>query len=581
MDKHDHNSHPARKLEVPHEKTFRFLETLRYPNGRHAWWAFWLIGLGSLAWLLLRSGTKLRRLAYPCQRAALINSLGFGGYLLSLLGTAHLYHRLKQGVTPAGIVLFVLALLITSGLPGGNVPSPATARANLALTGWINPGAISAVFVVPEVPVPPCSLDGGVLPGTPPCNDPAYALADTGVDELINEMENRSDYFYRTTAHPTGIVGANNVVVIKINNQWIGDFGSSGFGRLSTNTDVLKGLIWRILQHPSGFTGEIVIAENTQEVNSNWDSSPANAQDQNQSYQDVVDTFQALGYAVSLFAWDNLNGSFVSGGSVGGSGYPIGEYARGNYNDAYILLEDSAASGINELSYPKFQTDGGNRVSMRYGVWDGNSYDSDRLTFINLPVLKKHGMAGATVAWKNLIGFITIANHDSRYGSWDMMHNFYWGYPDDSNNYGLLGRELALVRAPDLNLVDGIWVAIDGNTGGNAIRQNVLLASTDPFAVDWYASEYVLRPLVPDEPDKSSAARDGTFRRATRTNQNAARSVWPGGSAGFPYIDLIDAYNGSTPSNDEKNQMNVYVVNGSACVAVTDVAISGPNHRSH
>ena len=36
------------------------------------WWtlSFWVMGIGSLLWLLLRSGTKPKRLAYPCQRVA-------------------------------------------------------------------------------------------------------------------------------------------------------------------------------------------------------------------------------------------------------------------------------------------------------------------------------------------------------------------------------------------------------------------------------------------------------------------------------------------------------------------------------
>ncbi len=522
---------------------------------------FWFIGLGSLVWLLLRSGTKLRRLAYPCQRAALVSSLGFIGYLLSLLGAAHLYRRLKQGITPAGIILFVLALLVTSSLQSSDAILPASVLASLTLPAWTSPSAVSDVFVVPNVPVPQCSLNGGTLPSTPPCNDPSYALHDNGVDTLINLMESKGTRLHWTTALSDGLIAADDIVVIKINNQWIGDSGSSGYGRLSTSADVLKGLIWRILQHPDGFTGEIVIAENTQEVNPNWNITPANAQDQNQSYQDVVDTFQSLGYAVSLFTWDNLHSNLISGGSVNGSGYPIGEYANGNMNDAYILLEDPAATGTNELSYPKFKTANNNYISMRYGVWDNSSssYDSDRLIFINLPVLKKHGMAGSTIAWKNLIGFVTIANEVSRYGSWDIMHDFYWGYMDGVNrNYGLVGRELALIRAPDLNLIDAIWVATDDNTSGNAVRQNVLLAGTDPFAVDWYASEYVLRPVVSWDAQDSSAARGGIFRSATRTNQNAAWSVWPGGSVNYPYIDLLDTYDGTTPTNDEKNQMNVY-----------------------
>jgi hypothetical protein len=539
-------------------------------------WTFWVTGLGSLVWLLLRSGTKPRRLAYPCQRAALVSSLGFVGYLSSLLGTVRLYHRLKQRITPAGILFFALALLITSGLQSSSAVLPAPVRAN-SLPAWTSPSAVSDVFAVPNVPVPQCSLDGGTLPTTPPCNSADYALHDDGVDALVNLMESRGTYFYQTTQHPTGIVGANDIVVIKINNQW-GHMGTdNGVGRLATNNDVLKGLIWRILQHPEGFSGEVVVAENTQDSGATWNTTPANAQDPDQSFQDVVDAFQSLGYPVSLYTWSNLNESRISGGSIGDSGYPTGEYANGNMNDAYILLEDPAGSGTDELSYPKFQTANGTYVSMRYGVWNGSSYDSGRLTFINLPVLKRHGMAGATIAWKNLIGFTSTFDNEARYGSWDEMHDFYWGYTDGTNrNYGLLGRNIALVRAPDLHLVDAIWVGYEDNYDGDAIRQDVLLASTDPFAVDWYTSEYVLRPLASWDPQETSAARGGTFRSATRINQNAARSVWPGGSGNYPYIDLLDSYDGNTPSDDEKNQMNVYVAGGTTCEPVTDVGITGP-----
>lgn len=544
---------------------------------RHRKWTFWLFGLGSLAWLLLRSGTNPRRLAYPCQRSALAGGLGFVGYVTSLLGSAHLYQRLKRTATLTVIGLPVLVLLLAPLLAGSNVPATPV-HANPDLPGWTSASAVSNVFAVPNAPVPECSLDGGTLPATPPCNDPSYALRDAGVDSLVNEMEAQGDYFYQTTAHPAGIVGADDVVVIKINNQWGGQGDDSGRGRLATNTDVLKGLIWRILQHPDGFSGEVVVAENTQDVLLDWDITPANAQDQDQSYQDVVDAFQGLGYAVSLFTWDSLGDNLISGGNVGGAGYPSGEYARGNYDDAYILLEDPAGSGTDELSYPKFRTAGGHYVSMGYGVWDGSSYDADRLTFINVPVLKRHGMAGATIAWKNLIGFVTIRDHDARYGSWDTMHDYFWGYTGGaSRDYGLIGRQMALIRAPDLNVVDAIWVGIDDNTGGRASRQDILVASRDPYAVDWYASEYVLRPVAA-WPEDASAARAGIFRDATRANQNAAASVWPGGN--YPYIDLLDSYDGDTPSDGEKNQMNAYVVGGLAPATGTPTATATPTPTS-
>ena len=517
----------------------------------------WLLALGSLLWLLLRSGTNPRRLTYPCQQAALANSLAALGLLGAGGSVVHLLRRLKALPVWVGaaLILLPLAALLTAS----QFPAPRLLSSPAALPAWTSPSAISDVFAVSDVPAPVCSLNGGALPATPPCNAPTYALRDAGVDRLLAEMESHGLYFYKTGAQLDGIVGAADVVVVKINNQWGAQGDGDGRGRMSTNTDLVKGLIWRIVQHPDGFSGEVVIAENTQDVNPNWDSTPANAQDQNQSYQDVVDAFQGLGYPVSFANWDNLAGHLVSGGGVGAPGFPAGEYATGDSTDGYVLLEDGAVAGTDELSYPKFRTAGGRSVSMRYGVWNGSSYDSDRLTFINLPVLKRHGMAGATIAWKNLIGFVTIAENERRFGNWDTMHDFFWGYTNGAaQNYGLIGRELAQVRAPDLHLVDAIWVANEGNTGGNAVRQDVLLASTDPFAVDWYASEYVLRPVVTWDAQDVSAARAGIFRRATRTNQNAAAAVWPGGN--YPYIDLLDSYDGDTPSEDERQQMNVFAV---------------------
>lgn len=523
-------------------------------NTRHS---IWVLGLGSLFWLLLRSGTKPRRLAYPCQQAALTSSVGFVGYLLSIAGGTYFVHRLrsKKRLVRGGVLFLVCAVLATMQTSAPPYAQPVFAEATLP--SWTSTSAISDVFVVPDVPIPDCSLDGGALPPSAPCNDPAFALRDVGVDTLVDLMRLRGSSFYRTAQYPDGIVGSNDVVVIKINNQWGGD----GTGRGATNTDVLKGLIWRILQHPDGFAGEVVVAENTQNVKpGQWNNTPANSEDQNQSILDVVTTFQALGYAVSTYSWDSINDHRIKGGSVTASGYPVGEYASGNADDAYILLEDPDGSGTDELSYPKFQTDGGSYVSMRYGIWNGSGYDADRLTFINLPVLKRHSMAGSTVAWKHLIGFVTAVDPWNRYGGWNEMHRFYWGYdaPTGDSDFGLLGRQLAFVTAPDLNIVDAVWVTYGGHQGGSASRQNVLLASSDPFAVDWYASEYVLYPLVSTNPADSSAARGGTFRSATRTNQNVAAAVWQGGAAAYPYIDLLDSYDGATPSPDEMSQINVY-----------------------
>ncbi len=512
------------------------------------------LGLGSLLWFLLRTGAKPQRATYPCQQAALASGLGFLSYLAALAGALGLRRLLRRhlGAAAAAAIAALLLAVISIGHPGGATPARAAAA---GLPGWTSATAVSDVFVAEAVPAPECSLDGGVLPATAPCSDPAYAFHDKGVERLVRLMETHGTYLHTTAAHPAGLIGASDVVVIKINNQWGGVGEAPSYGRLSTNSDVLKGVIWRILQHPDGFSGEIVVAENTQWANQNWDNNPANAQDQDQSYQDVVAAFQAHGYPVSFAAWDDL--PLVAGSSIAGPGYPIGEYARGNSADAYVLLDDPAAAGANQFSYPKFRTSGGRYVSMRYGLWNGTSYEPGRLKLVNLPVLKKHCMAGSTIAWKNLIGFVTIADDSVRFGNWDAMHDFFWGYTGGSApSYGLVGREIALVREPVLNIVDAIWVATEANYYGAVARQDALVASTDPFAADWYTSEYVLRPVVPDEPNDSSAARAGIFRRATRVNQTAAQATWPGS---YPYIQMLDSCDSAVACAAEKSQMNAYV----------------------
>lgn len=195
---------------------------------------------------------------------------------------------------------------------------------------------------------------------------------------------------------------------------------------------------------------------------------------------------------------------------------------------------------------------------MRHGLWNGSSYQPDKLVLINMPVLKKHCMASTTAAWKNFVGFVTCEDTDgSRFESWDGMHGYFWGYNDSSNVYGLIGRQIAMIRRPDLSIVDAVWVATENNyDSGSAVRWNVVLASRDPFAVDWYSSEYVLRPVVPDSPNDSSLARAGIFRSASLANQKSAKNKWTGT---YPFVDFVQGYTGNTPLDAERNQMNVYL----------------------
>jgi len=518
--------------------------------------SYWIMGIGSLFWLLWRSGTKPRRLTYPCQRVAAANSLGFLAYLSTLLGSATLLRRLKAAFSPALLILFIGGLVLTVFLQGSVASPPMPVLAESPdLPDWTSPGAISDVFAVTDVPEPQYSLNGGDIPSGVSVTD---ALHDTGVDALINLMEAHGDYFYQTSSEPDGLFGANDVIVIKINNQW-GD-------RNSTNTDVVKGVIYRLVSHPSGFTGAVIIAENAQGANPGlMQESKNNSQFQDQSYQEVADVFADQGYHVCTSVWDDFRTHIVD------------DYDEGDTADGYVLLDaDSTVEedGHGRLSYPKFQVNcnGMNlSVSMRQGIWSGAAFDSDRLKMVNLPVLKRHQGAGATAAVKNYLGFITICSgsecsvNTPRWVDPSSKHCWMVGLAFDSQScssytveYGLIARQMAQIRRADLNIVDAIWVNPKNNAGwtGSAIRQDVLLASRDPFAVDYYASEYILGPLIqqyyPSDPytEAIASASGGKFR--TQLLYNAARLRHEGISDAIMMDDSMNR-------NEELAQFNVYV----------------------
>lgn len=520
-------------------------------------WQYLGLGLASLIWLLLRTGTRPRRIVYPCQQAAAASSLGLLLYLASLVASTAFYQRMKGRMAAVSVVLFVVSLACITTVRG-SAPLPATlGGASPELPTWTSPSAISDVFAVRNVPAPRYSLDGGTVPGGV---SPAEALHDAGVDALINVMASHGTYFYKTAAHPTGIIGSNDVVVIKINDQWN---GRASRVRNHTNNDALKGLIYRIVQHPEGFTGAVIVGENTQWTDPNWDSSDHNnAQDTHQSYQDVVNAFVSQGYDVCISDWHLFTWTFVN------------EFSAGDSRDGYVLVDDPGEPGTDQLSYPKFSLTCGSqslRISMRYGLWNGATYDNTPLKMINFPVLKEHGWAGATIAVKNYIGFLTTADETRRFDTdgnpnndhEDEMHGFFWGYKGFHTGYGLLARQMARIRRADLNIVDAIWVNSESNHDGcpdSCIRQDILLASTDPFALDYYASVNVLAPLVPWGPDEVSAAHHGgRFRNFLLYNENRLRL-----EGVTDIIDLDDSYTQA----QEEAQFNAYVADALARTTV-------------
>ena len=417
----------------------------------------WIFGIIALLWVLLRSGTNLKRLTYPCQRAAMPIAVN---WLLTVTAffAGSLFLRRFARLCGVGILL-VGTIWFIGALPEFTRSEVGSA---ISLPIWEVPNPVSTVFVMDSIP----STAGSLAAGN--ASVPNEYLPDPAIDTLLMMMRTKGIFLHKTATHPLGIVGADNIVIIKGNFQWN--------SRNTTSTDRIKGLIWQILQHPEGFTGEIIICDNTQDIGTGINDNDNNSEDPNQSILDVVSTFYSKGYPLYCLDWKFVWDKVAS------------EYFSGDYKDGYVYESST------KISYPKFRSPSGNHyISLRYGIWDSLAavYDPSRLCIIDFPVLKAHGMAGATIAVKNWIGVLTTAYSDARYGGWNALHYTYL-----FGTYALVARVMA-VTFPRLTIVDAAWTTTDGPSNLIWVQNTkMLLASTDPVAASWYASKFMLTPIA-------------------------------------------------------------------------------------
>jgi hypothetical protein len=416
------------------------------------------------------------------------------GWIVSL-GSALLARTLGARFTGRRWIIFPIATLflllpfanwgrVTGvGVPEG-VPDLEVARSRAAVLvpeAWqaADAGDAHHIFVVDHVPVPSTA-------------DPHHL----GVRGLIRLMGEGGLNFYRSDkyypgAGPDGIIGRNDVVLIKVNAAWD--------QRGMTNTDLVKGLITAVLEHPDGFTGEVVLVENCK-GGPDYAQRYNNAENIYQSFQAVVDSFGDPS-RVSALSWWSFTDNAVY------------EFDSGDYREGYVILGEN-------VSYPKFITGRGTCMSLRRGIWTGSGYDKGRVKLINVPVLKSHHLAGVTAALKNFMGVLGI--HMTSNVHYDLLYR------------GFMGRIMNQVIYPDLNIIDAIWVSPAHPDGpadpySKAVRADILLAGTDPVALDWYAAKYVLYPVSgygrhdPDTPytENTNPYHDGT--RNTGYPYNAFR----------------------------------------------------------
>ena len=325
---------------------------------------------------------------------------------------------------------------------------------------------------------------------------------DDGVKRLIQSMRSRGLEFYLTATTPNGIIAQDDVVLLEINCQWA--------ERGGTNTDLIRQVIQAVLDHPGGFSGEIIIADNGQAQygserrggSLSW--ANANSADRKQSAMDVIRSFQTRGRRVTGVLWDEF------------TAIKVDEFSTGNNTDGFVVENTRQGTGL-EISYPKFTTEFGTMVSFKEGIWNSNtrSYEKEKLKIINMPVLKSHMGYQVTGAVKSYMGTTSDRLTNRR--------------AHDSIGRGGMGTQMAGTRMPALNIMDMIYIGPErgpGITYANAKQINKIAASLDPVAIDYWASKYILMPEAAKLPGSRAASMNpdgtepGTFGYWLRLSMN-------------------------------------------------------------
>ncbi|MFX0150403.1 MAG: DUF362 domain-containing protein [Candidatus Hodarchaeota archaeon] len=407
--------------------------------------SFLFFTLASLFWFVFRTGAKPSRISYPCQQAAL-NNISFSISTFIPISIVKIFYVPINSIFSKNKAI-ILVILIFGGFFG---------------TGYLKQ---SSPNPYQEIQLTLESKSATVFPAS----DIYVVNGRTAahIDELINLMSIHNLFFYLSeeigeNKNPEGLIAYDDVVLLKFNSQWT--------ERGGTNTDILKELIQAIINHPDGFIGEIVVADNGQGRGSmNYPSS--NAENHTQSTQDVIDMFSSE-YHVSSYNWQNIRNKGVD------------EYSKGDMEDGYIVYNTADPETGIYVSYPKFKTEFGTYISFKHGLWNGSGYEK-RLKVINFPVLKSHFVYGVTASLKNYMGVQTegLANGHATVAT------------------GGMGTLMAECGLPTLNIIDAIWINANpypsastgpGTRYDEATRVNILLAGEDPAALDYWAAKHVL-----------------------------------------------------------------------------------------
>lgn len=338
------------------------------------------------------------------------------------------------------------------------------------------------------------------------------------------------------------IVGADDVVIIKVSAQW--------WNQGMTNVAAVKRTIEHILEIP-GWKGEVVVFENTHfrfpdkavdDPSRGLTRAWTHASERNVDVPgwtklgDLVPHFTGLGAPVSFVGLVDGGDSSLAGdpwydpehvhGVYGGD--DRGPIAAGDARDGYHwdfgqvfrVRRSRVGHAQTPLTWPRFTSPrSGAVIDFRDGVMrrEGGKLVADgrKLKFINMTTCNEHGSTGFTGACKSPMGIVdmsagALGTHPKADG-YQSVH--YFGrtgrpHPENDPTWRMAGP-LAFwnnqVRRADLYLTVAEWIAITPETGYDlsddmrhhkacAIQAGQLVAGTDPVAIDAHCVRNILAP---------------------------------------------------------------------------------------
>ena len=324
------------------------------------------------------------------------------------------------------------------------------------------------------------------------------------------------------------IVGREDIVIIKPNVQW--------WNQGAPNLAALKTFVELIMDRQGGFNGEVVIAENCHRgpepwklMSSGWAREFERNSDIHQinNYNDLCSHLKKkYGDKFSMCHWIR-----VSSGAkrVYGPSDGKGIRERGVTVNGYVYCDgtgrvplitcDNGLTGSDYrgtiMTYPIFTTDRGTVVDFKNGIWEKGAYTEQPLRFVNFAALNHHSTyCGATSAVKNYLGISDLSGGADPFNKGKITKDYYNFHSFPFNKWspgpapGMLGKEIAVfmntIRKADLNITTAEWVGLASRTDPPVARTRAVMACTDPVALDYHATKYVLYPnsgMVIHNPD--------------------------------------------------------------------------------